>query len=139
MYPFWELKHLPSLLCPDPWLLSLVNTVRRTTRLTETFLFPAFTVIFYWFMILRGAALWRHAGGGVRRPLCVKSSPVSCASADQWREPQTAGSKRIFSRKRGQEKRKQACLKVYLPRPPLWPEIAIFCWLIMMLGNYDYL
>lgn len=36
------------------------------------------------------------------------SLPRLLASTDQWREPQTAGCYGIFSRKRGQEKRKQA-------------------------------
>lgn len=37
--------HLPSLLYPEPCLMSLVNTMRRTTRLPASLMFPAFRVI----------------------------------------------------------------------------------------------
>lgn len=63
--------NLPSLLCPEPCLMSLVSTVRRTTRLATKMLLLTFRVIFCFFTsmafrllsykITRGA--WEGDGG----------------------------------------------------------------------------
>lgn len=88
-------RHLPSLQYPEPCLISLVNTVRRTTRLVGNPMFPAFRVIFcfsaiFGFLIL---SCKRRVSGGEGG---YESSPASCAGVDQSREPQTVGCYSIF-------------------------------------------